>query len=70
MNTDLPPEEGQEPPRLAREAFLNSRNWAILRCAEIMADSGRKDLARQMLTAAKIDRPLLAEIIAHNTKTI
>ena len=58
--------ENQEPPRSAKENFLVSRNGAILRCAEIMVDSGRKDLARQILSTTKIDRNRLEEIKAQN----
>ena len=63
-------EKDPEPPRLARETFLKSRNGAILRCAEIMVDSGRKDLARQILSATKIDRSRLAEIMEKNLYTL
>jgi hypothetical protein len=45
-----------------RDTFLKSRNGAVLRCAEIMVDSGRKDLAKQILSAMKIDRSRLLEI--------
>ena len=45
-----------------RETFLKSRNGAILRCAEVMVDSGRKDLAKQILDTTRIDRGKLAEI--------
>ena len=45
-----------------RDAFLKSRSGAILRCATIMVDSGRKDLARQILAATSIDRGRLAEL--------
>jgi very-short-patch-repair endonuclease len=50
-----------------RDAFLKSRAWAILRCAEIMADSGRKDLARQILSATNIDRQRLFELKLQST---
>ena len=45
-----------------RDAFLKSRAGAILRCADIMADSGRKDLARQILSTTRIDRQRLMEL--------
>jgi hypothetical protein len=39
-----------------REIFLKERNLAILRCAEIMVNSGRKDLAKQIISVTKISR--------------
>lgn len=45
-----------------RDVFQNSRNWAILRCSEIMIDSGRKDLAKQILLTMRIDRKRLKEL--------
>jgi len=59
-------EKDQESLRSTRETFLKSRNGAILRCAEIMVDSNRKDLAKQILSTTKIDRKRLAEIVAQN----
>jgi hypothetical protein len=50
--------------KLTRDVFLKSRTGAILRCAEIMIDSGRKDLAKQILTATHIDRQRLTELKA------
>ena len=47
--------------------FLKSRNGAIVRCAAIMVDSGRKDLAKQILSTAHITRYRLAELKAKNT---
>jgi len=57
----------QEAPLSARDAFIKSRNGAILRCAEIMVDSGRKDLAKQILNTTHIDLKQLARIIAQTT---
>ena len=57
----------QEDSKRVRDAFLKSRAGAILRCAEIMADSGRKDLARQILTTTQIDRRRLLELKAQST---
>ena len=45
-----------------RDAFLKSRSGAILRCATIMVDSGRKDLAKQILVTTNIDRNRLNEL--------
>jgi hypothetical protein len=50
-----------------RGEFLKSRNGAIIRCAGIMVDSGRKDLAKQILTTTKIDRDRLEIIKMQNT---
>ena len=57
----------QDALRLTKDTFLKSRNGAILRCAEIMVDSGRKDLAKQILTTTHINKEKLAEIRARNT---
>ncbi len=48
--------------KLTRDAFLKSRAGAILRCAEIMVDAGRKDLAKQILITMNIDRQRLIEL--------
>ena len=45
--------------RQMREAFLSSRTGAILRCAAIMVESNRKDLAQQILKTTNIDRKKL-----------
>jgi hypothetical protein len=58
----------QEGSKQARDAFLKSRAGAILRCAEIMADSGRKDLAKQILSATHIDRQRLIELKRQSTQ--
>jgi len=50
-----------------RDEFLKSRNGAIIRCAGIMVDSGRKDLAKQILTTTKIDRSRFETIKMQNT---
>ena len=52
----------KEQPNDIKDIFQNSRDMAILRCTEIMIDSGRADLARQILMATKIDRNRLAEL--------
>jgi hypothetical protein len=52
----------QESANQVRDTFLKSRAGAILRCAEIMVDSGRKDLAKQILSATHIDRRRLMEL--------
>ena len=59
-------EDLQEESKQIRDAFLKSRDGAVLRCAEIMVDSGRKDLARQILLVTRIDRRRLSEIKASN----
>jgi len=53
---------GRQEDKQIRDAFLKSRAGAILRCAEIMIDSGRKDLAKQILTATHINRQRLMEL--------
>jgi len=50
-----------------RDEFLKSRNGAIIRCASIMVDSGRKDLAKQILTTTHIDQKRFNEIKMQNT---
>jgi len=50
-----------------QETFLISRDGAIVRCASIMVDSGRKDLARQILDTTHIDRDRFEQIKAKNT---
>jgi hypothetical protein len=60
----------QEGSKQARDAFLKSRAGAILRCAEIMADSGRKDLARQILATTHIDRRRLLELKLQTSQSI
>ena len=52
----------QESLRYEQNAFLRSRNGAILRCAEIMVDAGRKDLAKQILLVTHIDKKRLKEL--------
>jgi len=60
--------DGQkEDNKQVRDTFLKSRTGAILRCAEIMVDSGRKDLAKQILTTTHIDRQRLTELKALST---
>jgi hypothetical protein len=58
----------QEDTKRIRDTFLKSRTGAILRCAEIMVDSGRKDLARQILTTTHIDRQRLMELKMQSTQ--
>jgi hypothetical protein len=50
-----------------RDEFLKSRNGAIVRCASIMVNSGRKDLAKQILSTTHIDRTRFREIKIQNT---
>jgi hypothetical protein len=57
----------QEDNKQVRDTFLKSRAGAILRCAEIMVDSGRKDLAKQILATTHIDRQRLIELKAQST---
>jgi ribosomal protein S20 len=54
--------DDQEQTRQIREEFQKSRIGAVLRCTEIMIDSGRKDLAKQILATTHIDRSKLAEL--------
>jgi len=56
----------QEEKIQVKETFLKSRNGAIVRCASIMVNSGRKDLAKQILSTTKIDRSRFEEIKAQN----
>jgi len=49
-----------------QETFLLSRNGAIVRCASIMVDAGRKDLAKQILTTTKIDKKRFEELKKEN----
>jgi len=49
-----------------RDEFLKSRYGAIVRCASIMVDSNRKDLARQILLTTKIDRNQFEKIKMQN----
>jgi len=57
----------QENTEQIKDTFLKSRDGAIVRCASIMVDSGRKDLAKQILTTTKIDRNKFEELKAQNT---
>jgi len=50
-----------------RDEFLKSRNGAIVRCASIMVESNRKDLAKQILLTTKIDRNQFERIKMQNT---
>jgi len=56
----------QENTEEIKNTFLISRDGAIVRCASIMIDSGRKDLAKQILTITKIDRSRFEEMKAIN----
>jgi hypothetical protein len=49
-----------------KDEFLKSRDGAIIRCASIMVDSGRKDLAKQILLTSKIDRNQFEKIRKEN----
>jgi hypothetical protein len=53
--------------KLIRDEFLKSRNGAIVRCASIMVNSGRKDIAKQILSTTKIDRNRFKEIKTQNS---
>jgi len=57
----------QENTEQVKDAFLKSRDGAIVRCTGIMIDSGRKDLAKQILATTKIDRSRFEEIKAQNS---
>jgi len=57
---------GQENIQQIQQTFLASRNGAIVRCASIMVDSGRKDLAKQILTTTNIDKKKFEEIKSQN----
>jgi len=50
-----------------KDEFLKSRNGAIVRCASIMVESNRKDLAKQILSTTKIDRKEFEKIKMQNT---
>ena len=50
-----------------QDTFLKSRNGAIVRCAAIMVDLKRKDLAKQILETTKIDRGRFEELKAQNS---
>jgi hypothetical protein len=50
-----------------RETFLKSRTGAIMRCSLIMVNSGRRDLAKQILSTTKIDRKKFEEIKTQNS---
>ena len=56
----------QENTEQIKDAFLKSRDGAIVRCTAIMIDSGRNDLAKQILLTTKIDRSRFEEIKAQN----
>jgi len=53
--------------KIIRDEFLKSRNGAIIRCASIMVNSGRKDLAKQILSTTHIDQKRFTEIKQQNT---
>jgi aspartate/glutamate racemase len=57
----------REDAKLIRDIFLKSRTGAILRCAEIMIDLNRKDLAKQILSTTNIDRRRLVELKSLST---
>ena len=56
----------QENTEQVKDAFLKSRDGAIVRCTAIMIESGRKDLAKQILSTTKIDKNRFEEIKAQN----
>jgi hypothetical protein len=57
---------GQENKKQIQDAFLKSRNGAIVRCAAIMVNLKRKDLAKQILATTKIDKNKFEELKAKN----
>ena len=57
----------QERIKQIQDTFLKSRKGAIVRCASIMVDSGRKDLAKQILVTTKINREQFEELKAKNS---
>jgi len=57
----------QEEKDQLKETFLKSRTGAVVRCVSIMIDSGRKDLAKQILSTTKIDRSQFEKLKAQNT---
>jgi len=59
--------EQNEHDKQIRDEFLKSRNGAIVRCASIMVESKRKDLAKQILSTTKIDRTQFEKIKMQNT---
>lgn len=58
-------EHGQE--NQIHDVFLKSRDGAIVRCAAIMVQLKRNDLAKQILAATRIDRERFNELKAQNT---
>jgi hypothetical protein len=60
-------DEQEQETKLIQDTFLKSRTGAIVRCASIMVDSGRKDIAKQILDTTKIDRNKFEEIKAQNS---
>jgi len=59
--------EQNEHDKQIRNEFLKSRNGAIVRCASIMVESNRKDLAKQILSTTKIDRTQFEKIKMQNS---
>jgi len=57
----------QENTEQIKNTFLISLVGAIVRCASFLIDSGRKDLAKQILATTKIDRNRFQEMKAQNT---
>ena len=51
-----------------RKTFLLSRDGAIVRCASIMVNFGRKDLAKKILETARIDQDRLEALKTENTE--
>ena len=58
----------QEDATQLKAAFLKSRAAAILRCAEVIAGSGRKDVAKNVLVATHIDRQRLEDLKTQSIK--
>ena len=50
-----------------KDRFLKSRYGAIVRCTAIMVDSGRKDLAKEILDTTKIDKKFFEELKKRNS---
>jgi len=59
--------EQNEHNKQIKDEFLKSRNGAIVRCASIMIESNRRDLAKQILSTTKIDRNQFEKIKRQNT---
>ena len=56
----------QDHEKQIRDAFLISRYGTIVHCCSIIIDSGRQDLAKQILDTTKIDKKKFEELKAQN----